>query len=144
MQDDFSGGRVRLPSMRLGAAGLLLAAAVLQGCDRGADSGATANPVAPGRPGTGNPTAEVQPRPGSINESPQVGGSTAQIPEGITGSGGPTKVPQGMQGRSHVPRQVGSGLDGGLDDSSPRPDGMATAPASGSPNRVSGNAVGQR
>lgn len=117
-------------------------------CERGADSGATANPVAPGRPGDSNPVETVRPTPGSINESPQVGGSTAQVPAGITGSGGPTDVPGGMQGQSSIPRHAGVGVDGGLSDEKVPATGagsqkMGAAP-SGSPNLTSGNAVGQR
>lgn len=103
-----------------------LLALTLQGCERGADSGATANPVAPGRPGTGNPTVVLEPQPGSINESPQVGGSTRNVPEGITGSGGPTRVPGGTQAREHPSLQPGSGLDGGLGGP---PAAAASAPA---------------
>lgn len=65
----------------------------LQACERGADSGATANPVAPGRPGTGNGIEVVEPRPTNTHESPQVGGSTHEIPAGITGRGGLTRTP---------------------------------------------------
>jgi hypothetical protein len=125
----------------------ILLAGALAGCERGADSGATANPVAPGRPGNNERAEVVRPVPGSITESPQVGGSTAQVPAGITGSGGVTKVPGSLQGRSNVPAQPGTGVDGGLKDGpAPRPGApeMGAGPASGSPNRTNSNAVGQR
>lgn len=99
----------------------------LQGCERGADSGHTANPVAPGRPGTGNPVETVQPRPGSITESPQVGGARGRVPEGITGSGGTTDVPGELQGRSYIPQQPGVGLHGGVGATAP--DAAASSPA---------------
>lgn len=88
---------------------VLLLAAGLHGCDGRPGYGATANPVAPGRPGTGNPVVHVSPRPGSINESPGIGGSRGLIPPGA--SGGPTlsAVP-GAGSRD----QPGVGLDGGL------------------------------
>ena len=97
------------------AAAAVLMALGLQGCERGADSGATATRGAPGRPGD-NPTITVSPMPTSIPESPQVGGTTANIPQGITGSGGPPDYPGEMQGRQVVPRQAGVGTDGGLED----------------------------
>ncbi len=37
-------------------------ACLLAACDRGADSGATANPNAPGSPGTGNATTQAAPQ----------------------------------------------------------------------------------
>ena len=53
--------------MPLRRCALVLAAAAslgLVGCERGADSGATANPNAPGSPGTGNPTQVTTPSAG--------------------------------------------------------------------------------
>lgn len=97
-------------------------ALALQGCGRGADSGATANPNAPGRPGTGNPAVEITARPESITESPQIGGARGMVPEGITGSGGPTDYPGELQSRgaASAQQQPGVGLDGGLDDGAAR------------------------
>ncbi|MEJ8838834.1 hypothetical protein [Ramlibacter sp. AN1133] len=85
---------------------LLLAAATgLQGCGKGVEPGATSNPVAPGRPGTGNPVVQVAPvMPGSITESPGIGGSRGLIPEGATGDASPPAEA----------RRPGVGLDGGL------------------------------
>ncbi|MHB1123559.1 MAG: hypothetical protein ACYC0T_12675 [Ramlibacter sp.] len=59
---------------------LILAAAAslgLAGCERGADSGATVNPNAPGSPGTGNSTQVVTP---SAADGPPGG------PSGVAGS----------------------------------------------------------
>lgn len=101
----------------VGAVAVLLSAAILPGCDRGGvDSGATANPVAPGRPGTGNGTEVVAPNPTSIPESPQVGGSTRQVPEGVTGSGGTPDYPGGLQGQESAAAVPGGGVRGGLLD----------------------------
>lgn len=101
-------------------------AAGLAACERGADSGATANPVAPGRPGTGNPVEQVTPTPDPSPQSPQVGGPTGNIPAGITGSGGPTDYP-GAQGNTQPPVREGVGLQGGLGGNAPG--GPATSPA---------------
>jgi hypothetical protein len=119
------------------AQGLVLLA--LQGCERGADSGATSNPVAPGQPGTSAPTKEVAPVAGSSNQSPQVGGSTVQIPVGVTGSGGTTDLPGESQGNSTTLAQPGSGLQGGLGGSNA---GAAGSPAAGASASGSTGAAG--
>lgn len=102
-------------------------ATALAGCERGADSGATANPVAPGRPGTGNPVREVTPTPDPSPQSPGVGGPTHNIPEGATGSGGPTIYPGQAQSGNEAPARPGVGVQGGLGGDAPG--GPATSPA---------------
>jgi hypothetical protein len=135
-------------SWRTGASGLAAAVLLLglAGCERGADSGATANPVAPGQPGTGNPVEQVAPRADSPNESPQIGGAREQVPAGITGSGGTTDVPGELQGRSQL-GGPGTGLQGGLGGGGADPSTASTATSttqpgaatSGSSNAVPGN-----
>lgn len=100
---------------------LVLMLLSLPGCERGADSGATANPVAPGRPGTDNEVVTVAPEPGSITESPQVGGNRGAVPDGVTGRGGTTDYPGRVQDRSYpyMRQQPGVGLDGGLETAQP-------------------------
>lgn len=79
--------------MPLRTCALVFAAAAslgLAGCDRGADSGATANPNAPGRPGTGNPTVVVTPSAadgpsGVAGSAPRPGSSGAGSASGQTG-----------------------------------------------------------
>lgn len=104
------------PAHAAAALGMALALLGLQGCERGADSGATANPVAPGRPGTGNGIEVVKPQPTSIPESPQVGGNRGQVPAGVTGSGGTTDYPGRMQGNESTAAVPGGGVAGGLRD----------------------------
>lgn len=88
----------------------------LAGCERGADSGATANPNAPGSPGTGNPTQVVTP---VAPDSPPRGS------EGVAGSA------QGSSGGDAVPGMT----SGGSVDRAPPPGGglqggMGAGPAS--------------
>jgi predicted outer membrane protein len=93
------------------AGSLLLACTA---CD-GAPEGATQSAVAPGRPGTGNPTVVVAPQPGSWTESPQTGGARALVPMGATGKPGGRRVP----GKDRVFQLPGVGLDGGLGGGTP-------------------------
>ena len=76
--------------------------------------GATVNALAPGRPGTGNPTEFVIGHPESPTESPQTGGAAWLVPEGVTGRGGATDSPGDVQNRLVLPQVPGVGLDGGL------------------------------
>ena len=104
--------------LALCASSVLLIAALLalQGCGRGVEDGATANPNAPGRPGTGNAVVTIAPQPESITESPQIGGARHAVPAGISGRGGPPDYPGASQPPSHpwFQQQPGVGLDGGL------------------------------
>lgn len=72
----------------------VLAACLLAACERGADSGATANPMAPGRPGTANPPVQVAPEPTVPARSPQVGGTPALAPAVGAASDGPATPAQ--------------------------------------------------
>lgn len=116
-------------------AGALAAVLLLGACSERADI----NPVAPGRPGTGNPAVLIEP----VVPQPPVGGSTGprgtiapheasggrDMPAGTTGSG------IGLADTQSTPVQPGVGLDGGLDDRgailqnpSPRIAGPTSAP----------------
>lgn len=67
---------------------------VLGGCGRGADSGATANPNAPGRPGTGNPPETAAPQ----QPDTRAGGSAG--PVGVVP---PTEASGGELARGRAP-----------------------------------------
>jgi hypothetical protein len=121
---------------------LVLAAAAslgLAGCQRGADTGATANANAPGRPGTGNGVEVAGPQgpdsssghgPSGVKGSlPHPGSSGGDAPVGTTGNGG-----TGAMGGP------GTGLTGGMN---PQP-GQPTGVAGGAANRTPGNSVGNR
>ena len=108
---------------------LVLAAAAslgLAACHRGADSGATANSNAPGRPGTGNATEVTRPQ---AADTPGSSGGSG-IASGTSGSGG----------NSHSMGGPGTGLAGGMN---PAP-GQATGVAGGSTNSTTKSAVGNR
>ena len=123
---------------------LVLAAASslgLAACQRGADSGATANPVAPGRPGTGNPTEVARPAApdnssgrgpsGVAGSMPHPGSSGGDAPAGTTG-----------KGTSAMGAGPGTGLAGGTGQGmSP---GVPSGAAEGSTNRVPGGSTGTR
>jgi hypothetical protein len=129
-----------------------VAAALLSACERGADSGATANPNAPGRPGTGNAVeqARVPQAPdgppggpsGVKGSAPHPGASGGDAVVGTTGRG--TSQP-GAGGQAAPP---GSGLTGGLGASQGQAAmgaGPASSPAaSGGSNSTSSGAYGQR
>jgi hypothetical protein len=87
--------------MRARTSALLLAAGLalgLAGCDRGA----TSNPNAPGRPGTGNPVTSVAP---AAPDTPPAGPKdTGGVARGVTGNGG----------GSQASEQPGHGLQGGM------------------------------
>lgn len=109
---------------------LVLAAATslgLAGCHRGADSGATAQANAPGRPGTDNGVKVAHPEVADTSNSR--GSSAAGIPPGVTGKGGTST----MGG-------PGTGLQGGMN---PQP-GQPTGVAAGSTNRTTHSSVGNR
>ena len=114
----------------------------LAACQRGADSGATANPNAPGSPGTGNGVEVARPAntdsssgrgsSGAAGSLPHPGSSGGDAPVGTTGKGGTNAM-----GAS-----PGTGLAGGTGQGmSP---GVPTGVADGSPNRTPGGATGQR
>jgi hypothetical protein len=129
---------------------LVLAAAAslgLAGCGRGADSGATANPNAPGSPGTGNPTRVVTPSAGEgppggpsgvAGSAPHPGSSGGDAVPGATGSGTVGQTPP-----------AGSGLQGGMGAgpaSSPSGTGTSatTAPGGSVPDGSATGHTGQR
>lgn len=123
---------------------LVLAAASslgLAACQRGADSGATANPNAPGSPGTGNGVEVARPSgtdnstgrgsSGAKGSMPHPGSSGGDAPAGTTG--------QGSTGSMGGP---GTGLAGGTGQGmSP---GVQTGVAGGSSNRTPDDATGRR
>lgn len=135
-------GPTWLRSCALAALALSLAA-----CGRGADSGATANPVAPGSPGTGNDRVVVQPAapdgptggpPGVKGSVAHPGSSGSDVAAGVTGKG-----TDGASGGGAV-AQPGTGLGGGLGEASPTA-AMGGSPAGdGSPNTTPKNRVGSR
>ena len=121
---------------------LVLAAATslgLAGCHRGADSGATAQANAPGRPGTGNGVEVASPQSadssngrgssGAMGSLPHPGSSGGDAPAGVSGKGGAST----MGG-------PGTGLQGGMN---PQP-GQPTGVAGGSTNRTPHSSVGNR
>ncbi|HEY0920206.1 hypothetical protein [Devosia sp.] len=129
---------------------LIVAAAAslgLAGCGRGADSGATANPNAPGRPGTGTPTQVVTPAAGDsapggpsgvAGSAPHPGSSGGDAVPGATGSGTVGQAPP-----------AGSGLQGGMGSgpaSSPAGTGTSatTAPGGSVPEGSATGQTGQR
>ena len=130
--------------MRLRHWALVLAAASslgLAACQRGADSGATANPNSPGRPGTGNDVEVARPAapdssggrgPSGVKGSmPHPGSSGGDAPPGTTG-----------QGTSAMGAGPGTGLAGGTGQGmSP---GVRSGVAEGSNNRVPDNSAGRR
>ncbi len=107
------------------------AALALAGCDRGADSGATANPNAPGSPGTGNPTVVVTPSaPDSPSGVPSGIGGSAVHPGSAGGDAVPGATGSGTLGQAPPP--AGSGLQGGMGAGpASSPAGTASAPAGG-------------
>ncbi|TFY96854.1 hypothetical protein [Ramlibacter rhizophilus] len=140
--------------MRAALCAVFLAAAALAGCDRGADTGATANPVAPGRPGEGNPPVSVVPLvPGgaSPNVSPGVGG-TPPSPQGVTGSGSADPAISTIPGVAPTAGALDPTPSPMATDSATGrtvlPYGGTTAPPGaappGSPNSTPSGAVGQR
>ena len=109
---------------------LVLAAATslgLAACHRGADSGATAQANAPGRPGTGNGVKLAGPE--AAQPSNARASTGAEAPLGTTGKGGTST----MGG-------PGTGLQGGMN---PQP-GQPTGVAGGSTNRTTHGSVGNR
>lgn len=132
---------------RATALAAVLVAAGLAGCDRGA----TANPNAPGSPGTGNGVVKATPQapdgppggPSGIKGSlPHTGGSGADMPAGATG-GHVGNGPGSQQA------QPGTGLTGGLGAQagmSPASATRNTVPgiAGGSKNTTTGGSVGNR
>jgi hypothetical protein len=121
------------------AAAASLASLGLAACHREADTGATANSNAPGRPGTGNGVEVAQPQAGDNSSGrgssgakgsmPHPGSSGGDAPAGTTGSGG-----TGAMGGP------GSGLAGGV-NAAP---GQSTGVAPGSSNSTLKGSVGNR
>jgi len=122
---------------------LVLAAAAslgLAACHRGADTGATANSNAPGRPGTGNGVDVAQPQgsdsssgrgsSGAKYSSAHPGSSGGDAPAGASGKGSSTSVMGGP----------GAGLAGGMN---PAP-GQPTGVTEGTPNSTPKKSVGNR
>lgn len=130
-----------------GAAALLLAltTASLGACQRGADSGATANPNAPGSPGRGESAVQAAPQmpdgppggPSGVKGSaPHPGSSGGDVVPGTSGRGTNDAGAASVRGGP-----AGAGLDGGLGGTS----AGGTTPPPGSTNRSGGGgAVGQR
>jgi hypothetical protein len=129
------------------AAALSLA---LAGCGRGADSGATSNPVSQGRPGTGNDRVVVQP---SAPDGPAAGsaGAKGSAPYASPSGGGAVPGSTGT-GTSSAQPAPGTGLQGGLGAGSGLtgsfPSGTGTssmgAAGDGSPNTTTRSSVGNR
>jgi hypothetical protein len=96
------------------AAGVLGAMA-LAGCDRGASTGATSNPNAPGSPGQGNETRTVTPTRG---DTPPGGSSgavgTASFPDSSGGDAVPGLTGSGSATPGSSVTQPGLGTTGGL------------------------------
>jgi hypothetical protein len=120
-------------------------AALVAGCGDRAERNANA----PGSPGTGNPTAVVQP---AAPDGPPGGPSGIKGSVAHPGSSGGEAIP-GTTGSGTVaggqPAQPGAGLNGGLGMTGSFPAGTSTSAtmgnaADGSPNTTSKNAVGQR
>ena len=128
-------------------------ASSLAACGRGADSGATANPNAPGSPGNNERVVSQPAAPdgapggpsGIKGSAPHTGSSGGDVPPGLTGSGTAE-----AGGRTQAPAP-GTGLNGGLGMAGTAPAGGGTsAPmgagpaAAGSPNTTTDSAVGRR
>lgn len=97
------------PDALLLAAGLTLA---LAACGRGADSGATANPNAPGSPGTGNPPVIATPQaPDSPPGGPSGVAGSAPHPGSSGGDAVPGATGSRIIGQAPAP---GGGLQGGM------------------------------
>lgn len=114
---------------------LLCAGLMLGGCGRGADSGATSNPNAPGSPGTGNPPVTTAPQ----QADGPAGGSPGPVGVVTPGSSG-TGMPPGGTGRGTANPDAARQMAG-----PPAPGASAAPstppqplPAQGSPNRTSG------
>lgn len=149
-----------MPARRFNGAVLVLACAALAACGRGADTGATTNPNAPGQPGTGNPVEAAAPQQpdsmaggssGMKGSLPHPGASGGDAVPGATGRGAPEDG-----GRSQPP-PPGTGTTGGLGGTAglgmtgtfppagaaQEGSGPAAAPQ-GTTNRSGGGAAGAR
>lgn len=127
--------------------------ALLAGCNRGADSGATSNANAPGSPGTGNDRVSVQPAapdgppggPSGIKGSaPHTGSSGGDTVPGTTGTGtagASTSPGSGLQGGLGA---SGTGLTGSFPAGGASAPAMGAGPAGGSTNNTPDSAVGRR
>jgi len=111
----------------------------LAACDRGARSGATANPNAPGSPGTGNAPVTASP---AAPDSPTTGGSSGEKgSQPHTGSSG-ADAPPGTSGSGGQAAQPGTGLQGGLGTNTAP--GQSAPAAEGTKNRTTQGSVGNR
>jgi hypothetical protein len=145
----------------------VLASACLAACQRGADSGATSSPNAPGSPGTGNAASVSVPQQGESSSgsgpsgvagsAPHPGASGGDVVRGASGKGTSDNAARSQTA------QPGSGLNGGLGatdgttalgagpaGTNPTKTGGADqanqqeSAAQGSTNRTPGGAVGRR
>ena len=113
----------------------------LAACQRGADSGATANPNAPGRPGTGNDTEVARPAAPDSSTGRGSSGAKGSLPHPGS-SGGDAAAGTTGQGSSAMGAGPGTGLAGGTGQGmSP---GTPTGVAGGTSNRTPDNAAGRR
>lgn len=137
-----------------GLAAAAAAALLLAACGKGLDSGgATSSAVAPGSPGTGNPTIAVAPAvpdgppggsSGAQGSAPHPGSSGGDTPAGITGSGtmGAAPAPgSGLQGGLGTGATHAAGLPPGESNTS-APTGAARG--DGSKNTTTESSVGNR
>lgn len=130
----------------------VLASASLVACGRGADSGATSNPNAPGSPGTGNAVTTSTPQQGDSSSgrgssgmagsAPHPGSSGGDAVVGVTGKG----APQANDKSQDAP--PAAGLNGGLGESTGTSMGAGGAKqdqaAKGSTNSTPRGSVGNR
>ena len=119
-----------MPAAGLKAAGLALCiASLLVACGRGADSGATTNPNAPGSPGTGNATTQATPQ----QPDSRAGGSA-----GFKG----VVPPRDASGGDVMPGTTGRGAASAPAAVSSTPESRASMPViapQGSTNRTPGS-----
>lgn len=123
--------------MRALALGLaVLASLGLVACDRG---GQTANPNAPGSPGTGNPPVVATPAaPDSTSGSGPSGVKGSQPHPGSSGG----DAVAGASGSGASAPQPGTGLQGGQGTGAGMAPGQAAGVGEGSKNRTTQGSVG--
>lgn len=110
----------------------------LAACQRGADSGATANSNAPGSPGTGNPTEVARPQAADSSSGRGSAGAQGSMPH--PGSSGGDGVAGASGSGTNAMGGPGTGLAGGLN---PAP-GQPTGVADGAKNSTQKDNVGKR
>jgi hypothetical protein len=119
--------------MRTRTAALVLAAGLafgLAGCDRGA----TSNPNAPGRPGTGNPVTSVA--PAAADTPPSRANAVAGSADQPAAAGAQTVPGASGNGGGQAAAQPGQGLQGGM-GAGPAGSGPAGTPTSSAPTGAS-------